>query len=125
MFNLGTGRAEETGGGKGLGTIVNLPTAFGTSRKEFLASFQTALAELAGKMKPELVLVSAGFDAHRQDPIGSLGLEVEDFAELTRIVQQVAADHAAGRLVSVLEGGYNVNVLPLCVETHLKTLAGE
>lgn len=122
-FYPGTGREEETGGGKGLGTIVNLPTAFGTSRKDFLAKFLGALSAFASKIKPELVLISAGFDAHRQDPIGSLGLEVEDFAELTRYVKQIAATYSEGRLVSVLEGGYNVDVLPLCVETHLKTLA--
>jgi acetoin utilization deacetylase AcuC-like enzyme len=73
-------------------------------------------------MRPQLVLVSAGFDAHRDDPIGSLGLEIEDFAELTRLVRAVALEHAAGRLVSVLEGGYNTGVLAGCVEAHLGEL---
>jgi acetoin utilization deacetylase AcuC-like enzyme len=68
------------------------------------------------------VLVSAGFDSHAADPIGSLGLETEDFAELTSIVRAVAADHALGRIVSVLEGGYNPPVLADCVAVHLEGL---
>jgi len=70
------------------------------------------------------VLISAGFDSHRADPIGSLGLEVEDFAELTRIVGDVANVHAEGRVVSILEGGYNPPVLAQCVEAHLQGLLG-
>jgi acetoin utilization deacetylase AcuC-like enzyme len=77
---------------------------------------------MAAKVRPQLVIVSAGFDAHAADPIGSLGLELEDFATLTDLVQQAATTYAEGRLVSVLEGGYNLDVLPLCVEAHLRQL---
>jgi acetoin utilization deacetylase AcuC-like enzyme len=101
-----------------------LPTKFGTSRRDFLARFTTGLEDLAKRMRPNLILVSAGFDAHRLDPIGSLGLEVEDFVSLTEAVQAIANQYCNGKIVSVLEGGYNVDVLPLCVETHLRTLAG-
>jgi acetoin utilization deacetylase AcuC-like enzyme len=73
-------------------------------------------------MKPELVLISAGFDAHTDDPVGSLGLETEDFAELTDAVLEVADEFAGGRIVSVLEGGYNTGILAGCVETHLQCL---
>ncbi len=73
-------------------------------------------------MKPQLVLISAGFDSHRDDPIGSLGLETEDFIDLTRIMIEIAKTHAAGRIVSVLEGGYNPGILAGCVEVHLKEL---
>ncbi len=73
-------------------------------------------------IKPELVLVSAGFDAHAQDPIGSLGLETEDFATLTDEVLQVANTHANGRLVSCLEGGYDLQALAESVEVHLQRL---
>ena len=66
--------------------------------------------------------MSAGFDSHRKDPIGSLGLEVEDFAELTEIVVDLASTYADGRVVSALEGGYNPTVLAECVETHLHGL---
>ncbi len=69
-----------------------------------------------------MCLISAGFDSHREDPIGSLGLETEDFATLTKIVREVAGVHAAGRIVSILEGGYNPPVLAECVGLHLSEL---
>ena len=121
-FYPGTGAADETGAGKGLGTKVNLPVAFGTSRRDYLARFRNAVEDLSNKIKPQLILLSAGFDAHRQDPIGSLGLEVEDFVTLTKTVKEIAAAHAGGQLVSVLEGGYNLDVIPECVDVHLQEL---
>ncbi len=121
-FYPGTGGSDETGSGKGLGATLNLPTHFGISRHDYCRRFQDALDRFAAKIRPQLILVSAGFDAHAADPIGSLGLEEEDFATLTQIVQQAADMYAEGRLVSVLEGGYNVNVLPRCVEAHLREL---
>jgi acetoin utilization deacetylase AcuC-like enzyme len=121
-FYPGTGAASETGRGKGLGHIMNAPIRFGTSRKDYHAHFTHTLEKAADKIKPELVLVSAGFDAHAKDPIGSLGLEVEDFAALTREVIDVAKTHAQGRLVSCLEGGYNLDALAECVEAHLREL---
>jgi acetoin utilization deacetylase AcuC-like enzyme len=121
-FYPGTGAADETGTADGLGATCNLPVTFGTPRAAYLEQFRRELEDFATRMRPQLVLVSAGFDSHRADPIGSLGLEVEDFAELTRIVCDVAAVHAAGRIVSLLEGGYNPPVLAECVETHLRAL---
>jgi acetoin utilization deacetylase AcuC-like enzyme len=121
-FYPGSGDEDETGTGAGLGATVNLPTAFGTPRREYLASFTSALEKLAGRIRPQLVLISAGFDSHRDDPVGSLGLETEDFIELTRIVLDVAKVHAGGRVVSVLEGGYNPSILAGCVEVHLREL---
>ncbi|MCA9216004.1 MAG: histone deacetylase [Planctomycetales bacterium] len=121
-FYPGTGAKDETGSGKGLGTNLNLPVEFGTSREDYLSAFKSELERFADKVKPELVLISAGFDSHRLDPIGSLGLETEDFATLTSIVANVANTHAGGKIVSLLEGGYNVQVLPDCVLTHLQTL---
>lgn len=118
-FYPGSGDWDETGTGSALGTKVNVPVAFGTSRKEYFAKLQSALEKLADRLRPQLVLISAGFDAHRADPVGSLGLEVEDYAELTRLVGAVADTHAGGRLVSVLEGGYNPEVLAQCVGVHL------
>ncbi len=121
-FYPGTGSRGETGAGRGLGYTVNLPVEFGTPRGEFLGLFRNRLEEFAARVKPQLVLVSAGFDAHRTDPIGSLGLEVEDFQALSRIVMDVADAYAGGNLVSVLEGGYNPPVLAECVEVHLREL---
>src|SRR5262249_10544605 len=78
-FYPGTGMAEETGSGPGLGTKFNLPVRFGTPRPGYLDRFQSMLEDAASRARPELVLISAGFDAHRADPVGSLGLETEDF----------------------------------------------
>lgn len=121
-FYPGTGAADETGAGKGLGATFNLPVTFGTPRKEYLARFETMLNDAAGRCKPELILLSAGFDAHRDDPIGSLGLETEDFAALTKMVYSAAKTHCRGRLVSLLEGGYDVDALAASLGLHLQTL---
>jgi acetoin utilization deacetylase AcuC-like enzyme len=121
-FYPGTGDSDETGSGAGLGTTLNLPVEFGTSRQEYLARFRTALENFADRLRPQIVLISAGFDSHRDDPIGSLELETEDFTQLSRMVIDVANIHAAGRIVSILEGGYNPGVLAGCVEVHLHEL---
>jgi len=121
-FYPGTGAEDETGKGKGLGHIINVPVRFGTARKDYHERFTKGLDKAADKSKPELVLVSAGFDAHKNDPIGSLGLETEDFATLTRQVLDVAKTHAKGRLVSCLEGGYDLDALAESVQTHLEGL---
>jgi acetoin utilization deacetylase AcuC-like enzyme len=125
-FYPGTGSPHETGAGRALGTIRNLPILFGTSRLKYLNDFGRQVQEFADKIKPQLVIISAGFDTHYLDPVGSLGLETEDFANMTRRIAEIADVHAGGRIVSVLEGGYNVDVLPHCVATHLEALhAGE
>jgi acetoin utilization deacetylase AcuC-like enzyme len=121
-FYPGTGAADETGQGKGLGFTRNEPVRYGTSRPEYRDRFRRALEESADRIKPQLVLLSAGFDAHKDDPIGSLGLETEDFAALTRDVLAVAKGHAGGRLVSCLEGGYDLDALAASVEAHLTEL---
>jgi acetoin utilization deacetylase AcuC-like enzyme len=121
-FYPGTGAADERGGGRGLGATVNLPIAFGTPRSEYLAAFTAAVERLADQIRPQLVMISAGFDAHRLDPIGSLELESGDFEELTRVVRQVAAVHSQGRIVSVLEGGYHPQALAESIEAHLHEL---
>ena len=121
-FYPGTGRADETGGGPGLGATVNLPIEHGTPRAEYLEIFFDALESFAAKIRPQLVLISAGFDSHRQDPIGDLGLETEDFIPLTNAVLDVADAFAGGRVISVLEGGYDPPILAECVEVHLREM---
>lgn len=118
-FYPGTGHQDETGGGPGAGTVLNLPVEFGISREDYLGLFGDALERFAARIKPDLVLVSAGFDTHRADPVGSLGLETEDFEPLTNLVLDVADAHASGRVISVLEGGYNPPVLADCLAVHL------
>jgi acetoin utilization deacetylase AcuC-like enzyme len=121
-FYPGTGDRDETGAGPGLGMIANVPVQFGTPLAEYHERFERALEGLAARTKPQLVLISAGFDAHRDDPIGSLELEVEDFARLTQTVRAVASQYAEGRIVSVLEGGYHPRRLAESVQVHLETL---
>jgi acetoin utilization deacetylase AcuC-like enzyme len=118
-FYPGTGDEDETGSGDGLGTIMNLPVEYGISRKDYLAKFTAALERFAATIRPQLVFVSAGFDGHCLDPVGNLGLETEDFAPLTRAVLDAADAYAGGRVISVLEGGYDPAVLADCVELHL------
>ncbi|HEX7450572.1 MAG TPA: histone deacetylase [Pirellulales bacterium] len=121
-FYPGTGRASETGAGPGLGTTLNLPVEFGTARGKYLACFRAGLEDFAARLKPQLVLLSAGFDSHRTDPVGSLGLETEDFLPLTQAVLDVADAYAGGKLISVLEGGYNPQALAESVKVHLNEL---
>jgi acetoin utilization deacetylase AcuC-like enzyme len=121
-FYPGTGAADETGSGEGAGHTVNVPLRFGVKRSEYQSAFKYALERMADRVRPELVLLSAGFDAHALDPVGSLGLEVEDFVWMTRAAVDVARTHSAGRLVSCLEGGYNVDVLAEAVQAHLEVL---
>jgi acetoin utilization deacetylase AcuC-like enzyme len=121
-FYPGSGRESETGDGPGLGATLNVPVEFGTSRRDYLDRFRGSLETFASHIKPQLVLISAGFDSHRTDPIGSLGLESDDFETLTSIVLDVANAFAGGKVVSVLEGGYNPQALAESVELHLNKL---
>lgn len=121
-FYPGTGRSEEKGTGAGLGYTLNVPLPFGITRHDFREAFAQGLARAAQAIKPQLVLISAGFDAHQADPVGSLSLEAEDFAVFTKQISDVAQTHAQGRIVSLLEGGYSLEWLPECVTAHLQAL---
>lgn len=123
-FYPGTGALDEIGSGAGLGHTLNAPVRYGTTRGNYRSMFASFLEKAAEKCKPELVLLSAGFDAHALDPIGSLGLEVEDFVMMTSLVRQVAETHAGGRLVSCLEGGYHLDALAESTIAHLEGLLG-
>jgi acetoin utilization deacetylase AcuC-like enzyme len=124
-FYPGTGLADETGGDRAQGTKKNVPVAFGTRRDDYRKMFQQALEKIAERMRPELVIVSAGFDAHRLDPIGSLELEADDFGPLTQQVLEVARTHAQGRILSVMEGGYHPEAVADCIDVHLKEFWNE
>ncbi|TWT43082.1 Histone deacetylase-like amidohydrolase [Thalassoglobus neptunius] len=121
-FYPGTGTESETGTGRGLGTTLNVPLPFGTPRETYFERFRGMVERAVSKSKPELVLISAGFDAHVDDPVGSLGLETEDFQELTKIVTAMAATECDGRVVSLLEGGYQPQALAESVAVHLDGL---
>jgi acetoin utilization deacetylase AcuC-like enzyme len=120
----GTGDATERGSGKGLNCIMNNPFPAGAGRKEILGAFETRLVDAANKFKPGLIMLSAGFDSRLGDPLGHFRLSDEDFIDLTKVVLTVAKDHAEGRLVSVLEGGYNLRGLMKASTAHAQTLIG-
>jgi acetoin utilization deacetylase AcuC-like enzyme len=119
----GTGKAEETGAGKGLGSTLNCPYPAGAGRKEILEdAFQGKLAPAMKKFKPELILISAGFDSREGDPLGKFKLADADFADLTKLMLELSREHANGRLVSVLEGGYHLEGLAGAAASHVKAL---
>ena len=119
-FYPGSGKADETGSGKAIGTKVNIPVAANTPPTEFLKRLFDASEKLANEMHPELILLSAGFDAHRNDPVGGLTLEAEHYEEAGEWIRKLAEQHCGGKLVSLLEGGYHLKHLPECVDAHLK-----
>ncbi|MFM7206644.1 MAG: histone deacetylase [Planctomycetaceae bacterium] len=118
----GTGLATETGRGAGAGLTINCPFPAGSGRKEIVAAFRERLVPAAERFRPELVLVSAGFDSRIDDPLGSFTLTDDDFADLTGILREIAAEHAGGRLVSTLEGGYSLDGLASAAASHVRAL---
>lgn len=120
----GTGSRGENGTGRGRGYTLNAPVRAATARQEQRRMFEAALDEMSARFKPDLLIISAGFDSHEADPLGQLRLLDEDFVLMTRAVKQWAKDACGGRLVSCLEGGYNLETLGQTVRAHVETLAG-
>ncbi len=118
----GTGAASETGRGRGRGTTLNRPLAPGAGDEEFLGALREALVPAAREFAPQLIIVSAGFDAHARDPLANLEVSTEAFGEATRLVCDLADEVAGGRLVSVLEGGYDLEALADSAALHLEAL---
>ncbi|HME11162.1 MAG TPA: histone deacetylase [Bryobacteraceae bacterium] len=118
----GTGAAEETGYGKGEGWTLNCPFPAGSGRQEILGAFEEKLLPALEKVKPELVMISAGFDSRQDDPLGDFLLTDGDFADLTRVLLEIADKYAGGRVVSALEGGYNLPGLAAAVRAHVEAL---
>ncbi len=119
----GTGAANETGHGAAEGTTINRPFPAGSGRKEIYEAFRNDLFKAATAFKPDLVMISAGFDSRSGDPLGDFTLLDEDFADLTKLMRDVAEASAGGRVVSVLEGGYALEGLASATESHLRALA--
>lgn len=119
----GTGDAHETGEGKGKDCTMNCPFPAGAGHSEILGVFQDRLIHAADLFKPDLVLTSAGFDSRFGDPLGRFTLSDQDFADLTRVMLEIADKHAGGRLVSVLEGGYDLAGLASAATAHVQALA--
>ena len=118
-FYPGTGSAGEQGAGEGLGATTNLPTRFATPARDQVARLEDTLHDVAEAFRPEWVLVSAGFDAYAGDPLGGLGWEAEHFHAVGQNLGALARDAAGRRLVSFLEGGYDVYALPDLIRAYL------
>lgn len=115
----GTGLENETG----VGNIFNAPISAGTNSEDFLEIFSNKILKNVDKFKPEIILISAGFDAHKRDPLASINLESEDYYSLTKSIVEIANRHCNGRVISFLEGGYDLLALSECIKAHLKGLS--
>lgn len=121
-FYPGTGAAHEVGRGEGKGFTINKPLPAGSGDDEFLGAITAILDETTDLIRPDVVMISAGFDAHRDDQLANLNVSVDGFVEATRRVCTFANDQCSGRIVSVLEGGYNLQALADSVAAHLEVL---
>jgi len=124
-FYPGSGAAREVGNASGNGFTVNVPFSAGATDADLRRSFTEVLEPIAESFEPELVLVSAGFDSHRRDPLGEMELSDEGFADLCDSVKSIATKHANGRLALLLEGGYDLEGLATSVVACTRVLAGE
>ena len=118
----GTGSRGETGFGRGLGATLNIPVKANTEAAEQTRVFESGLADISKSFKPDLIMISAGFDAHLTDPLGQLRLEDADYISMTRSVKEWADETCQGRVVSCLEGGYNLDTLGETVRSHVAEL---
>jgi acetoin utilization deacetylase AcuC-like enzyme len=120
----GTGALSDSGSGEGLGYTLNLPVSAGADGDLWQSLLEHVILPAAAEFSPQLVLISAGFDAHRADPLGGCRLEADDFARMTCHVRDLARQ-AGAPIGAVLEGGYSIEVLPSCVIATMRALAGE
>jgi acetoin utilization deacetylase AcuC-like enzyme len=118
----GTGAAHETGGGPGRGATLNIPVRAGADDSQWLAAFDDLAIPAARDFAPQFILISAGFDAHARDPLAQCRLSVAAYRHMTRELMTLAADTCQSRIVSVLEGGYDLEALAASVVVHLQEL---
>ncbi|MDI6738402.1 MAG: histone deacetylase [Nanoarchaeota archaeon] len=120
----GTGKADETGEGKGRGFTLNIPLKAGTGSEEYLEIMSKAIIPAIDKFEPDIILVSAGFDAHKDDPLGGLNLDENCYGKIAGMLKASAEKHCNGKLISSLEGGYNIKALSNSVLEVLKEFSG-
>jgi acetoin utilization deacetylase AcuC-like enzyme len=121
-FFPGTGSKNETGTGIGTGYTLNRPLTGGSDNATYIEAFENDLEQIEQQFKADLVLISAGFDAHRDDPLGGMMISEEVFWKFTEMVARYAWRHCEGKILSVLEGGYNLRALGDCVIAHLDSM---
>ena len=120
----GTGAYSETGTGAGKGATLNCPMNAGAGNETYTQAFTETILPAIDAFGPDMILISAGFDAHQADPLGSINLTTEHYAWMTRRLMECADHHCNGRILSVLEGGYDLDALALSVAVHIGTLKG-
>ncbi len=123
-FYPGTGAWSETGRGRGRGATLNCPMPAGSTDEDYEQAFMDKILPKIDQFSPEFVIISAGFDAHRADPLGQVCLSTDFYGWMSLRMMEIAEKHCQGRIVSALEGGYNLHLLPLCVAEHLRILSG-
>jgi acetoin utilization deacetylase AcuC-like enzyme len=123
-FFPGSGTADEVGAGPGTGAIRNIPLASGADDETFCTAFQRGLDDIAARMQPSALVVSAGFNAHGGDPIGGMELTEEGFRRMTRAIVAAADRWAGGKILSFLEGGFDLGILSRAARVHVEELAG-
>jgi len=124
-FYPGTGAYTETGIGKGEGSVLNCPMPAGSTDQDYEKAFREKIIPKIQNFKPEFIIISAGFDAHRDDPLADIWLSTGFFGWMTERMLEMADQFSQGKMISILEGGYNLDVLPLCIEQHLLKLLRE
>jgi acetoin utilization deacetylase AcuC-like enzyme len=120
----GTGAAKDVGRGKGEGFTVNVPLEAGATDGDYVDVFDAIVIPVIDQFQPELLLVSAGFDAHEMDPLARMRLSTAGYASLTKSLCDAADRHCEGRIAAVTEGGYDLNALRACLESTVAVLAG-
>jgi acetoin utilization deacetylase AcuC-like enzyme len=121
-FYPGTGSYSETGIGRGAGATLNCPMPIGSSDLDYEKAFMQQILPKLDSFKPEFILISAGFDAHQADPLANIDLSTDSFTWMTQRIMEQASQHCDNHVISLLEGGYNLNALPVCVGKHLEVL---
>lgn len=124
-FYPGTGARMERGSGKGEGFTLNCPMRAGSGEKEYMDAFVKEIVPALEGYRPDMLIISAGFDAHKADPLANISLTEESFGKFSDMLLEIADKYCGGRIVSVLEGGYNLEALAKSVEVHLRRLMKE
>ncbi len=122
-FYPGTGSAQEIGVDEGRGFTTNIPLAAGMGDAEYMHAVEDVIVRVIDDYRPQAILLSSGFDAHRRDPLGGMRVTEKVYGEITRRIVEAAERHAAGRVLSLLEGGYDMEALSASVAEHLAALA--
>jgi acetoin utilization deacetylase AcuC-like enzyme len=124
-FYPGTGHGDENGTGDGLGRTINYPLKAGSDDEIYLDIFNNSIADIVLDFRPELLILSAGFDAHEKDIIGGMNITTDGYYEITKSIMKLAEETTGNKILSVLEGGYHLDALAESVVKHIEALAGK